>query len=395
MQQDITVSYDAHHSMLERALFYIAVVCSVLSNFPIVLGTVLESVFKVMWALPFFYIFIVKNTRMLWKKELLPFYLLAIAFFLYCFLCESVTGVEYVGTDLNNIVISSLVAITSYAYWKGNASESSLKQLSYLLLACGVLLGSYIYFEYLVGSDITSRLYAVKNKNSIGQIVFCCALIPFLTLRNGNILSKIVLYTAITVLTAIVLMTKSRATIIGVFFVIGYFIFTKSSLKVKVYSLLFIAAFVMFVLSNENVYNIIVNGILLGGRDVSNMNDLTSGRVILISKCFEGISENPWFGNGNKYMDCMPVIMLYQYGICGAMLIFVFLTHIGRHIILKTDRSPANLVALLLFGCFMLNSLFEAYPPFGPGIKCFLLWVFIGFSLARPVQDDACQEKLS
>ena len=30
----------------------------------------------------------------------------------------------------------------------------------------------------------------------------------------------------------------------------------------------------------------------------------------------------------------------------------------------------------------MLNSLFEAKPPFGPGIKCFLLWLMLGFSLA-------------
>lgn len=187
-------------------------------------------------------------------------------------------------------------------------------------------------------------------------------------------------------------MIKSRATIIGIFFVAAYFILKSGSLRVRIFSTTLIAALVILVLLNDNLYDIVVNGILLSGRSAANLNDVSSGRVILIQKCMEGISENFWFGNGNKYLDCMPVIMLYQYGFIGAMMVFSFLIHIGWHVLFKIDRSPANLLAFLLFGCFMLNSLFEAQPPFGPGIKCFLLWVFIGFSLARPVQDDFSEQ---
>lgn len=151
MLKDNTNIYNAQHSILGTALFYIAVVCSVLSNFPAVLGTGLEIVLKVMWALPFFWLFVVKDTRMLWTKELLPFYSLIVVFFLYCVLLQSMFGVQYVGADFYNIVISSLVAITSYAYWRDNASERTLEHLAYLLLACGLLLGLYTYFTWLRG----------------------------------------------------------------------------------------------------------------------------------------------------------------------------------------------------------------------------------------------------
>lgn len=83
----------------------------------------------------------------------------------------------------------------------------------------------------------------------------------------------------------------------------------------------------------------------------------------------------------------MPIIMLFQYGIVGGLMIFSFLIYIGYYVTLRIDRNSYNLIAFLLFWSFMLNSLFEAQPPFGPGVKCFLLWVFIGFALAKPVTD--------
>ena len=183
-------------------------------------------------------------------------------------------------------------------------------------------------------------------------------------------------------------MTKSRATILGIGFVLSYFMFFHGSLKIRfIYSVIFVTI-VVFILLNNTLYDIVINGILLGGRNIENLNDVSSGRVVLISNCLKGISENFWFGNGVRYMDCMPIIMLYQYGFWGAMFVFSFLFFIGYYVSRCTDRSPANLIAFLLFWCFMINSLFEAQPPFGPGIKCFLLWVFIGLALARPILSE-------
>lgn len=298
------------------------------------------------------------------------------------------------GVDFNNILISSLIAITSFAYWDSSFSEKRLEYLSWLLLLLGLLMGVYVYFEYLINSNIMDRVYAVKDKNSIGQIIFCCALIPLLTLKNYNQKTKYFIYAAVLILAAIVVMTKSRATILEIGFVLSYFMFFNGSLKIRfVYSIVVVIV-ALCIIFNDNLYDIVINGILLAGRDVDNLNDVSSNRVVLIANCLKGISENFWFGNGNEYMDCMPIIMLYQYGILGAMIVFSFLIYIGYYISRGTDRSPANLITFLLFWCFMMNSLFEAQPPFGPGIKCFLLWVFIGLTLARPILNKNEREYL-
>ena len=370
---------------MSTTLYFFAIVCSILSNFPPVLALGLDSPLKLMWGLPFFYIFIVDDTTKLWNKKLIPFYSLIIGFSIYCIICEAVTGKPYLGVDFNNILISSLIAITSFAYWNSSFSEKKLEYLSWLLLLLGLLLGVYVYFEYLINSNIMDRVYAVKDKNSIGQIIFCCALIPLLALKNYNLKTKYFIYASVLILAAIVVMTKSRATILGIGFVLSYFMFFHGSLRIRfVYSITFATA-VLFILLDNTLYDIVINGILLGGRNVENLNDVSSGRVILISNCLKGISDNFWFGNGVKYMDCMPIIMLYQYGFLGAMMVFSFLIYIGYYISRCTDRSSANLITFLLFWCFMINSLFEAQPPFGPGIKCFLLWVFIGLTMARPI----------
>lgn len=371
---------------MNTILYFFAVVCSILSNFPVILDAGLDGPLKIVWVFPFFYNFIVKDIRVLWSKEIIPFYALVIFFSLYCEGCQAVFGREYVGTDLKNILISSLIAITSYAYWKDQASDDNLEKLSYLLLGCGLLLGLYVYFEYLVNNNLMDRVYAVNNKNSIAQIIFCCTLIPFLSIKKHNNILKYSLYSIAAVLTLIVFMIKSRATIIGVFWVITYFIFSRNTFKTKIWLLGVSAVIILVILFNDSLYNIVINGILFSGRNSSSLNDLSSGRVVLISQCIEGISKNFWFGNGNRYMDCMPIIMLYQYGFWGALMVFAFLANIAYHVTFRMDRTSensVNLIAYLLFGCFMLNSLFEAQPPFGPGIKCFLLWVFIGFSLAN------------
>ena len=368
-------------------LYFLAIFCSLLSNFPPIMDLGLSLPLQLVWVMPFFYLFIFRNTGILWSKELIPFYSFLLFFSLYCLICESVTGKEYLGTDLKNMSISSFITIISFSYWRKYASETNLERFAYLLLLLGAIFAAYTYFEYLRDTNILSRVYAVKSKNSIGQIIFCCALIPPFLIKNNNMKLRCFVFGVVLLLVVIVFMTKSRATILGVFFIVYYFVFCYSSFKIKLLSMGALFALATFILLNDDIYNVVINGILLSGREASNLNEISSGRLMLISDSLKGINENFWFGNGNKYMDCMPIIMLFQYGIVGGLMVFSFLIYIGYHVTLRIDRNSYNLIAFLLFWSFMLNSLFEAQPPFGPGGKCFLLWVFIGFALAKPMTD--------
>ena len=176
---------------------------------------------------------------------------------------------------------------------------------------------------------------------------------------------------------------RSRATIIGFAFVLYYFVFKSRNTRVKVVSIFLTIAAVVIVFSIPSLYKVIVEGILFAARDVEDFNDLTSGRTYLISEGIDMFTERIWFGRGNLYMDCMPLVMLVQYGVVGASVVFAFLFFIGKKVNAFLNNNNLFLVTFLLFYSFILNSLFEAQPPFGPGIKCFMLWMMIGFSMAE------------
>ena len=78
----------------------------------------------------------------------------------------------------------------------------------------------------------------------------------------------------------------------------------------------------------------------------------------------------------------MPIAMVLQFGIFGAMIVLIFLAILTRKIVRFNRANQLHLVSYLLFIAMMLNSLFEAWPPFGPGVKCFMMWMMLGYSLA-------------
>jgi hypothetical protein len=144
---------------------------------------------------------------------------------------------------------------------------------------------------------------------------------------------------------------------------------------------------VIYILLSPTAYNIIVNGIIFGSRDIHDLDDLSSGRVGLVSEAMNSITEHPWIGIGNYYLDCMPIAMVLQFGIVGATMVFIYIGRIWYEIHKLDKGIDLHLCTYLIFIPMILNSLFEAQPPFGPGMKCFLLWMMLGFSMAYEGYD--------
>lgn len=144
----------------------------------------------------------------------------------------------------------------------------------------------------------------------------------------------------------------------------------------------------IYIYYNPEMYSYIFDGIIAAGRDYTDLDDFSSGRVHGIEEGWPLFLKNMHFGVGNYYLDSMPIAMLIQYGIWGSLIVFAYLLFIGIKLYNHKDDSRVELASFLLFVVFMINSLFEAQAPFGPGVKCFILWMVMGFSLA-----DSCSNK--
>lgn len=368
--------------------FYFAVACSIVSQVFIALEIGNSDLLKLSWFIPFVF-YLLSNAKLFLDRILIPYYIFVLIFVFYCLCCEAVTNVSYIGADTYNICISIFILSVSYCYGMHVQSfKRSFNNLSFFFFVASLVYGISVYVKYLVGADMFSIVYAYGDKNSAAQIFLSACIILFTLFRPSNFAQKIVAYSLIVILLYVMFILKSRATLLGFFFVLGYFTFVYKNKKVRYVFFLAIIAMCIYILSNPSFYRTLVEGILFANRDSTDLNSLSSGRVEQLETCVDLFVSSPIIGIGNKYFDCFPIIILTQYGIMGAIIVFVFIANRIKECVYKLDlNNQLDLCAFLLMMTYMLNSLFEAQPPFGPGVKCFPLWMIWGIMLSTKVRS--------
>lgn len=363
-------------------VFFLAVACSILSQTPEFLKSGVDRYLKLTWLLPFI-VLIFENLRAFVNYKLFFFYSFVIVFFLYCLTLESVTGIKYVGADVYNIAISLLVTVVSFAYWSKYGNERNLKTLVIILLITGLYLSITVYTQYLSVASLSERTYAFKAKNSMASILLNIIIVAISCYIPKNGILKVASCLSLLLMLVIIFMLKSRATLCGFFFIVFYYVVKYNNFKIRLAVGLVCLVVVIYILINPVAYEIIVEQILFGSRNASDIDDLSSGRVTLFMTQLKKIPGHEFFGTGNYYMDCFPLMMIVQYGIVGSGIVFAFLAKMAYTVTCKfKPRTGICLASYLLFWSAIVNCLFEAQPPFGPGIKCFLIWTMIGFSFA-------------
>lgn len=366
--------------MIPSLLYLLAVICSMMSQLPFLIGTTTGAILKLSWVLPFVVLFFLKP-KDLFPSVLKPFFVLFILFAFYCFTMSTITGTEYVGSDLYNILLCLIITLISYVFWKNYASDKFLTVFGIALLFCAVVLAYVVYNTSFATYDILSRQYAYASKNSIGQILFASLLIgDVILLKKGKLLSAISIIISFFVFW-VILVLKSRATFLSIFFVIAYFSLSYKNKHIRRIVVLLCAALAIWLISSPEKWDVFLNGIILAGRDASDINAIASGRLPLMAETWNNFCEHPIFGNGNAYMDCFPLIILSQYGIVGASIVFGIIIYAYKRV-KRPSNDTISLLAFLLLVSFLINGLFEAQPPFGPGAKCFLVWAIFGYFMA-------------
>lgn len=354
-----------------------------LSQVPSFLESGVDIYLKLSWLLPLA-VMSADNVKAFFNRKLMFFYIFLSVFFIYCFALENLTGITYVGIDLYNMAIALLVCVVSFAYWDKHGSPRNLAILSIVLLVSGLYLAVVVYTETLSAADLSELQYAFEAKNSMGQILLNAFVVVMICAMPKNKFLRAGLFALIAGVVIVIFMLKSRATIASLAFIVGYLVFMSDNKKIKYISAGGLLLATLYILLNQHAYEVVVEQILFGNRNAADLNNLTSGRVDLFMEQVKKIPEGFWFGTGNDYMDCFPLMMLVQYGFFGAMIVLVFLIKVAKLINFQfKPRKGLSMACFLLFWAAMVNSLFEAQPPFGPGVKCFMVWATFGMALSK------------
>ena len=385
---------------MNKFLFYLSIDLAILSQFTTMtaLGesSSVLTLMKVVWILPLLYFFLTKPNSFLADKRINFFYGVILIFLAYCLTCQTFTGNQYVayGTDAINIIISTVILSVSFLYWSSvKNKQRELQSFCVNLFVITLLFALDALINYrALDISVADRQYAFEFKNSMAFIMLIAVIGIFLNIKLRTPLSKLIVYAGLILILVVVIIQKSRATLVGLFVCIIYYIIKGQNKRLK-WSLIVLSILsVVVILVSSRAYDLVVNNIIFANRyeigTEFNLDDVSSGRFGIIGYRMSFFKGNEIIGVGNMYMDCFPLAILLQYGIVGFVIMSAFLITIYRKIIRKFNQSdPLQLAGFLLFLIAMTNSLFEAYPPFGPGVKCMLVWVFIGMAMANHDDD--------
>ena len=363
----------------------VAFCCSIISQFPIVLASGVDGVLKLIWVL-LFPISLLKNGFKMFDRKIVNLWIIFGAFNIFIFVCQIMNvGIDYYefGGDAYNIFISFLILTVSYGLALNVDIKKYIPIIAFSIVLFSFILSYYIYVDYIAKSNITDIEYAYSAKNSSGQILLGGALIGAILWMPKKNWLKLPYMAMILFLILIVFMLKSRATLAGFAFVVFSLILKSKKKSLRIALVLSVAVLILVIALNQTAYDVIVNSIIYGGRKGDDMDSVSSGRLTFIHYALMKIDDSPIIGNGVYYVDCMPINIIVQYGFLGGVFIASMLLMLYRRVKKMSVNGEFGLIVYLLFMVYMINSLFEAYTPFGPGMKCFELWAFFGIALAE------------
>ena len=374
-------TYKLRIPKIQKEMIFMSI-CIALANLSYIpyLNTIIpiDDLVKLLWFIFFIYC-IINNGKI--SKNISKYIIVLLIFDIFIFMISILNKNDYFISRLFlpiNMSVFFIVVGDFVGQRVKYNNDFIILEKTYIISSVFVLL--IVYFSYYRGNNwLNSMNTIVVQKNSIA----CLPLLSFIILVfNDNLFKKNTRLIFLIFTSAMIIILKSRTVIISYFCILLYIWIKKSKKEKIIYLIVFFLLFSIVYFKTDFI-DILINNILLNNRDVS-INTVTSGRMTHFYIFENQFPQNWLIGTGGTYLESMPLALLLSYGILGSMPVIILLILSCRDIFTINSKCvPANLKLILIsfFMVFILNSISEELAPFGPGVKCFLLWLFLGISL--------------
>ncbi|WP_322458462.1 O-antigen ligase family protein [Clostridium perfringens] len=313
-------------------------------------------------------------------KYIIPVFLFDILIMIF----EIFTGNLYIKSNfIYPLHISAFILIVSYLIGQVINKDLLIRKISNSYIFSSVFVGIYIYIFFLKDSNWIDGGYLYTSKNSICVILLISLIFLFLTWEYRN--KSINLCISFFLLLLIVMLRSRNALLSGIIVIFYFLFFTIENKKKKYIFILILLTIIIIILTNDNLYNIFINNIIFNNKEEMGLDSISSGRIQHLKLFIPSFKENWLIGNGGIYLESFPLAALSSYGIIAAGLLFIF-AFVPIIIVFKNRKNNYFIrlrkIILLISIVMIINSIFEELSPFGPGIKCYILWLLTGIYLA-------------
>lgn len=358
-------------NLIDTLLILSCVICNI-AQIPVFMGNPLISgAYTISWVVLAIVIFNNLNFQYLG----LPIY-----FAIFC-LFGSFLGKNYLSSGMfRPVMLSTFILVVGI--WLGLRSPiETLIKASYAFVISALLVAVFIYFSVFRGVDWAgSGAYLYTSKNSAGQIFLVAIILVAYFIYQEHKFFSIV---AMLFLASLIISMKSRATIVTMFILILYYIFfVERRLNYRIFGIIFLVAAGIYIWINPSMHELVINQILLNNKETTDITGITSNRDLMINTFINEFPQYMLAGTGGSYLESMPLAVLLSYGVIGGIPLLLYATMPLRTALKNRKFDRDNILCklvIVLSVVMLINGIFEEQSPFGPGVKCYFLWLVFGF----------------
>ena len=325
----------------------------------------------VLWSVLIIWGTVKNNFRVKISSFAKTFIISFVAFCSFCLIMGLFNETYFSANYLFVLAVPLLVTLAADMY--ANMEQDLLNQLAILYLICSITFAVWVQIVYFPSylDWLDARSYMFGQKNSAGQI-WCSAI--FITMFFINYKGRLIKYIAyigafyLFIMTAIV---QCRTALLGLIVAIAAYAISKSQHKIRlILILLLLLVGVMFI---PFVKDFIEQALLLSKYEASgaDINTFSSGRLDYYEEALFHIISSPIIGVGKYYVDCSYLSILAESGLIGFCIIEIVLL---KKIVQCYELSKKWTVIFFMTFFYMIESLLEGFPPFGPGVSSFMFW---------------------
>ena len=252
-----------------------------------------------------------------------------------------------------------------------------------------------LFFLYLRGTDLSSSVYEYQyGKNEVSVLLLCALIIDCFAYKPKTPVQQLFRLAAAVFFLIDITILRARSVFLGVGILLCVLIFNrnKGNKKLKYISIVIVILISCYFYFHSDVYYMFLNRIIYAGRNANNINELSSGRSETIASGFSAFIENPIFGTGRREtLDCFYVSILANYGLLGIPAIIMAIVPFiwGIHNLKK--NNDIDLCFFTITTSIIIISVVEELAPFGPGTRCYILWLIWGMLLSQPMETSSAE----
>lgn len=395
INNDLDMYYNNKVKIIE-ILLSISCIFSIFSQIQLpIIGEITKIFSMIFWSISFIFVILFFGANL---KFNILFYLLPIILFdVAIAIFQIFTGKNYLSTQLfYPIHLSVFIFIISYLTGQFINKKAFYTIINSFVLSV-LIMAIYIFFTAYFGKNFfSSRRYLYIGKNSFSQNILFSAILVYL---YGFFGSKKLKIPVISLLIFLLFILKCRSSIISLPLVIFYFIFfdiKKFSTKLIAISLFILFTISIFVV--PSFYSFFVENIIFNNNIENGLDTITSGRISHLYRFVILFKTNPIIGNGKVRIESFPLSVLAGFGIAGGLFLFIYTLSplfISIKAFINKDKSKLLIVLFLFTVVSLANCFFEEQAPYGPGVKCFFLWIIYGIYLGKNTKKTILYEENS